>query len=78
MKRILLVLVVAAMMAAMMVASAAPAFAKWEANGCRTGDVPIAAGGSQETASKDRNGDNVVCQPGDAKGPYYDNHLTPA
>jgi len=75
MKRILVLLSVVALMVVMLAMSVAPAFAAWEANGCRTGGslygrvVP----GSFE-ASKDRNGDEFVCYISKgSKTLFYDN-----
>ena len=62
MRRIMLLLAVAALMAVMMVASAVPAFARWEANGCKTGHdlLPTYIGnGTWDFA--DKNQDGFVC-----------------
>jgi len=82
MKRIVMLLSVVALMVVMLAMSVAPAFAAWEANGCRTGGslYGVVVPGTFE-ASKDRNGDGYVCYisndtpQGFARTHYYDNRL---
>ena len=59
-RRLLLVLAVAALMAATMVASAMPAFAAQGSNHCRTGDILVSSGPGSDFA--DKNGDGLVCE----------------
>ena len=60
MKRILVLLSVVALMVVMLAMSVAPAFAAWEANGCRTG-AHISSVFSAEERAIDRNGDTFIC-----------------
>jgi uncharacterized protein YxeA len=59
MKRIVVLLTVVALMMVMVALSVAPAFAAWE-GACRTGGFTTSVQTAYD-ASKDRNGDNVVC-----------------
>jgi hypothetical protein len=71
-RRVLLVLAVAAVMAATMVASAVPAFAALGSNGCRTGDTLVSSGPGSNFA--DKNADGLVCQTvRGGKTTFYDN-----
>jgi hypothetical protein len=70
-------LTVVALMMVMLAMSVAPAFAGWEANGCRTGSFVSSVYSDYERA-KDRNGDTFICY--DLKGNnqnyvVYDNRL---
>ena len=61
MRRIVL-LTVWPLMALMIVASAAGAFAKWEADGCRTDDILTSMEfAGPNAALADRNGDGFAC-----------------
>ena len=76
-KRILLLLSVVALMVVMLAMSVAPAFAGWEANGCRTGDVLAPDRLPPQFPSPDgkRSDDNLICESelGSGRVHFYDN-----
>ena len=80
MKRIMVLMAVAAQMVVMLATTVAPAFAAWDAEGgqCRTGAGGITTVGSYPPFVKlDRNDDGTVCYKVSNQGVYryYDNRL---
>jgi hypothetical protein len=72
-KKIAVLFAAAMMMVVMLAMSAAPAFAKWEADGCRSGSLLIPATDEFE-ANKDRNNNGLVCFHLGARVHIYDDH----
>jgi hypothetical protein len=77
MKCIVVLLSVVALMVVMLAMSVAPAFARWEPNGCRTGGHVVSVF-NEEDRAYDRNGDTFICSI--LQGPqqvqhFYDNRL---
>jgi hypothetical protein len=73
-KRILVLLTMMALMIVMLAMSVAPAFATWDASGCRSGSLLVSV--TDETqAAKDKNNNDFVCQVLRAQRVnYYDDH----
>jgi hypothetical protein len=72
MRRIVMLLSVVALMAVMVAISVAPAFAAWEANGCRTGSFLVTPENeSQAAIDKNLNGTICFVVHGD-RAHYYD------
>ena len=75
MRRILLVLLMAAVMAAVISLSAASAFAAnpFVNQGCKAGDTVVDANRGGLEKSFDRNGDDIVCASSSTPLNFYDN-----
>ncbi len=75
-KRIAMLVTVVALMMVMLAMTVAPAFARWETNGCRTGSSPTTPE-NEIQAAIDKNGNAVICvvvhgHPVDGFLKYYD------
>jgi len=70
MRRIVMLLTVVALMVGMLAMSVAPAFARWEVSGCRTGDRLVTpANTDQDLVDQNLNGS--ICRKETPKGFHY-------